>query len=187
MLKQLFSRLSAGTAPLRDLQQHRQQADSIYERSLEQVRRLEAEIRQKRRDHKNCSSANQQAIINSQINGLLDELQMINERTRMIDRYVADITAAIHTAETIIAARDQNLDGMAIDCLAVELEDAIEKMRDTDTAMGELRAQLYEPPTKRPVTALTLEVVQQSRQAAAQDDLPEATRQRLESLGVDEE
>jgi chromosome segregation ATPase len=187
MLTKLFRRLSTETAPLRDLQQHRQQADSIYERSLEQVRRVEAEIRQKRRDFENCSSANQQAIINSQINGLLDELQMIIERTRMTDRYVADIAAAIHKAETIIAARDQNLDGMAIDRLAVELDDAIEKMRDTDAAMGDLRAQLYEPPAKRPVAAPALLVVRQSGQETAEDDLPEATRKRLEALGVDTE
>jgi hypothetical protein len=187
LLKRLFRRSHREASLLRHLQQRRQQADGIYERSLEQVRRFEAELRQKKRDYENCSSANQQAIINSQINGLLDDLQFLIERARMTDRYVADIAAAVHKAETIIAARDQNLDGMAVDRLAVELEDAIEKMRDTDAAMGDLRAQLYEPLVRPASSSRLTQVAQHSGQETGQEaahGLPVDTRRRFEALGI---
>ena len=183
-------------AQLRRLKQKKKLAEGSYDLTLEQIRRLEAELRQKRSEFAHAKSNSQRQIMDGRINALADELQLIIERNRMTDRYVADIREAIHKLETIVAAKEQNLDEAYVDRLAVELEEAIGGLQDTDEAMRELRGQSYSPKVRSDSVASAglLPDVPESPApginaavAAAPNVLPVRTRERLKALGIEAE
>jgi hypothetical protein len=188
-IEQWFGGARREKARLRLLRDKRKQAAEKYEVALEDGRRLEAELRQKRREYDGCTSKTQRSILVAQITALADELEQLIERKQITNRYVEDIAAAIHRSEMIIAADEQNLGGAMIDRIAVELEEAIEKMKDSDVAMMDLRRQQYSRVAvhRRAASSLAEAVEEKSEPelGADTDPLPRRTRERLRTLGIE--
>jgi hypothetical protein len=187
IFKRLFARADDEARLRAQLNEKMKVGEASYDLASEQTRRLEAALRQKKAQYDASDSPGQRAILVGQINVLAKELEMLIARSAMTDRFMIDLVDAAHRAETVISAKRHNLDGASVDRLAVQLEEAIEKLQDTDAAMKQLQAQSYISASR--TDPLPLRPASQPREIAAPsvaEQLPPHTRLRLKALGIED-
>lgn len=177
---------------LGDLRKKRQTANQSFEAMREQIRDLEARLRQKQIEHAREKSRSHRVILVHQINDLMQELEFTLERAGFVDRFVGQIRAVIHKAETIRVAREQNLDEATIDRIAIEADGVFDDLRDTDIAIAELERATYTPSAgivdfdrAALVSAVERAVADPAATGADNGALPATTRERLRALGVE--
>jgi len=155
----------------------------------EQIAALENKARQKKKEY-DAATGDTKRIIGGEIERIFTELDNTRNRESIIGSNINTVSMAISKTQELVDAQTRGVEQDDLDELAVELEDIIGEMKDTDRAAEDLERVKYREPEKK---SIDIEDRMEQLEGAIesekkdQETLSESSAQRLRELAEEDE